>query len=77
MAGDAILYTHPECSICGTVKLELAEKGTVYVEVDLGQQPERWPEVEALTKGDRITPVLLEDGKVTIGYRGIGCNFYA
>ena len=33
-------------------------------------------ELEALTNGERITPVLVEDGKVTIGYHGIGCSFY-
>ena len=29
-----------------------------------------------VTDGERITPVLVEDGKVTIGYHGIGCSFY-
>ena len=56
--------------------MELDEQGKTYKEVDLGDYPERWPEVEELTGGDKITPVLVEDGKVTIGYRGIGCTFY-
>ena len=72
----AILYTHPECTICVSVKMELEEKGTEYDEIDLAINPEKWGELEALTDGERITPVLLEDGKVTIGYRGIGCTFY-
>ena len=76
MAEKAVLYTHPECTLCGTVKLDLAEKGTEYVEVDLAKQPEKWADLEKLTKGERITPVLYQDGKITIGYRGIGCNFY-
>ena len=76
MAG-AVIYTHPECTICVSVKMELDEKGKPYEEVDLGDYPERWPEVEALTDGEKITPVLVdEDGEVTIGYRGIGCTFY-
>jgi glutaredoxin len=58
------------------MRLDLAEKGTQYEEVDLGKHPEKWTEVEELTKGDRITPVLLQDGKVTIGYKGIGCNYF-
>ena len=74
---NAVIYTHPECTICVSVKMELDEKGKPYDEVDLGDHPERWPEVEALTDGEKITPVLVdEDGEVTIGYRGIGCTFY-
>lgn len=72
----AVLYTHPECTICVSVKMELEEKGTEYDEIDLAINPEKWPELETLTDGERITPVLVEDGKVTIGYRGIGCTFY-
>ena len=72
----AVLYTHPECTICVSVKMELEEKGTEYDEIDLAINPEKWPELEALTDGEKITPVLVEDGKVTIGYRGIGCTFY-
>ena len=72
----AVLYTHPECTICVSVKMELEEKGTEYDEIDLAINPEKWPELETLTDGERITPGLVEDGKVTIGYRGIGCTFY-
>jgi glutaredoxin len=71
-----ILYTHPECTICVSVKMELEEKGTEYDEIDLAINPEKWSDLEAVTDGERITPVLVEGGKVTIGYRGIGCTFY-
>ncbi len=72
----AILYTHPECTICVSVKMELEEKGTEYDEIDLAINPEKWADLEAATDGERITPVLVEGAKVTIGYRGIGCTFY-
>ena len=71
----AILYTHPECTICVSVKMELDEKGAGYDEIDLALQPDKWADLEALTDGERITPVLVEGDKVTIGYRGIGCSF--
>ncbi len=76
MADTAIIYTHPECTICVSVKMELDEQGKAYEEIDLADHPERWGEVEALTGGDKITPVLVEGDDVTIGYRGIGCTFY-
>ena len=76
MSEKAILYTHPECTICVSVKMDLEEKGTEYDEIDLAEQPDKWGELEAVTDGERITPVLVEGDKVTIGYRGIGCTFY-
>ena len=71
-----IIYTHPECTICVSVKMELEERGKSYEEIDLAVRPDRWGEVEELTGGERITPVTVENGEVTIGYRGIGCTFY-
>ncbi len=76
MADKVTIYTHPECTICVSVKMELDEKGTVYDEIDLAEQPDKWAELEALTDGERITPVTVEGEKVTIGYHGIGCTFY-
>jgi glutaredoxin len=76
LADRIMLYTHPECTICVSLKMELDEKGTSYEEIDLARQPDRWAELEELTGGDRITPVMVEDGKVTVGYHGIGCQFY-
>ena len=47
-----------------------------FEEIDVSKQPEMWKEVEKLSGGDRITPVLVNsDGKVEIGFRGIGCNY--
>jgi len=71
-----VLYTHPECGLCVTVKLELEELGTSYDEVDLAQQPEKRAELERWTQGERITPVMVDGDKVTIGYHGVGCAFY-
>ena len=75
MADKTILYTHPECTICGSIKLDLDEKGIDYEEVDLAIHPEKWSDLEAVTNGERITPVMVEGGKVTIGYMGVGCSF--
>ena len=71
-----LIYTHPECTICVSVKMELDEQGKAYEEIDLGDHPERWGEVEELTGGDKITPVVVEGDEVTIGYHGVGCTFY-
>ena len=41
-----------------------------YTEIDLGAQPDKIPDLTALTDGERITPVIVENGQVTIGFKG-------
>ncbi len=72
----AIMYSHPTCGYCDLMREELVEKSIQFEEIDVSKQPEMWEEVEKLSGGDRITPVLVNsDGKVEIGFRGIGCNY--
>ncbi|MDE2766148.1 MAG: UXX-star (seleno)protein family 2 [Chloroflexota bacterium] len=66
------LYTRPDCSYSDAQRADLRAKGIAFTEVDLARQPERVPEVEQLTGGERITPVMVEDGVVTVGFRGAG-----
>ena len=67
-----IVYTRPECSYSEALKEELDADGVVYSEIDLSVHPERLPEVLELTGGERITPVMVEDGVVVVGFRGVG-----
>ncbi len=72
----AVVYTHPTCGYCDMLKSDLEQKRIAYEEIDVSKQPELWDEVERLSGGDRITPVLVTaDGEVEIGYKGIGCNY--
>ena len=58
------------------LKSDLANQGLEFDEIDVSKQPDMWGEVERLSGGDRITPVLVTaDGEVEIGYKGIGCNY--
>ena len=41
-----------------------------YTEIDLAKQPDQIPALLELTNGERITPVIVQDGVVTIGYKG-------
>ena len=67
-----LLYTHPTCSYSDALKEELDALETEYDEIDLSLHPEEWANLEALTGGERITPVLVEDAGIQIGYHGIG-----
>lgn len=67
---QVILYTHPDCAFSSAAKMDYRKRKVAYEEVDLSQQEDRIPELLALTKGERITPVIVEDGAVTIGFKG-------
>ncbi|MFQ6027945.1 MAG: UXX-star (seleno)protein family 2 [Dehalococcoidia bacterium] len=65
-----IIYTHPDCSFSAAAKMEYRRNKTAYTEVDLAKEPDKIPDLLLLTNGERITPVMLENGQVTIGYKG-------
>ncbi len=74
--GKAVIYTHPTCGYCDLLKDDVKAKGIDFDEIDVSKQPEYWAEVERLSGGDRITPVMVTaQGEVEIGYKGIGCNY--
>ena len=67
-----IVYTHPDCTYSEALKDEFREAGTVYEEVNLALNPDQWPKVEELTGGERITPVTVQGGEVSVGFHGVG-----
>ena len=69
-ASEVILYTHPDCAFSAAAKMDYRKRKVAYEEVDLSRQEDRIPELLALTNGERITPVIVEDGAVTIGFKG-------
>ncbi len=74
--GVAIVFTHPTCGYCDLLKEDLAKDEIPFREIDVSKRPEMWGEVERLSGGDKITPVMVTaTGEVEIGYKGIGCNY--
>ena len=67
-----MLYTHPDCTYSDALKEELNAAGTQYEEIDLALHPEAWADLEALTAGERITPVMVEGDAVSVGFHGVG-----
>ena len=72
MTAIVTLFTHPECGYSDALKEELDEAGTAYEEIDLAVRPEAWADLEKLTGGERITPVLVEGDAVSVGFHGVG-----
>ena len=65
-----ILYTHPDCAFSAAAKWDFRKRKVDYLEIDVSKEPDKVPELLQLTNGERLTPVLVENGTVTIGYKG-------
>lgn len=74
MATDAtlVVYTRPDCSYSDALLHDLDKDGVEYKQIDLSMFPELVTEVERLTGGERVTPVMVEGDLVIVGYHGIG-----
>ena len=72
MTDKLLLYTHPECTYSDALKEELDQACTEYEEIDLALRPDAWTDLESLTGGERITPVMVEGGVVSVGFHGVG-----
>ena len=69
-ASETILYIHPDCAFSAAAKMDYRKRKVAYEEVDLSKQEDRIPELLALTNGERVTPVIVENGAVIIGFKG-------
>ena len=74
MAIDAALlvYTRPDCTYSDALLHDLDNDGVEYKQIDLEMHPELVSELERLTGGERVTPVMVEGDLVIVGYHGIG-----
>jgi len=50
--------------------MDYRKRKVEYTEIDLSKQIDQIPALLELTKGDRVTPVIVENGVVTIGFKG-------
>ena len=67
-----IIYTHPDCSYSGAAKDQLNELNIPFKEIDVSLSPDYVVELERLTGGEKITPVIVEGDRVTVGFQGVG-----
>lgn len=65
-----LIYTHPDCAFSAAAKADFRKRKIAYTEIDVSKQQDKVPELLKLTKGDRVTPVIVENDKVTIGFKG-------
>ena len=65
-----VVYTHPDCAYSAAAKMDFRKRKIAYTEIDVARQPDKIPDLLKLTNGERVTPVLVENGRVTIGFKG-------
>ena len=67
---DTLIYTHPDCAYSSAAKMDYRKRKVEYTEIDLSKMADQIPALLELTNGERVTPVIVEDGIVTIGFKG-------
>ena len=67
---EIILYTHPDCPFSAQAKMHYRRQRVAYTEIDVSKQPDQVPALLELSGGERITPIIVENGVVTIGFDG-------
>ena len=65
-----VLYTHPDCPFSAQAKMHYRRQRVEYTEIDVSKRPEEIPALLELSGGERITPIIVESGVVTIGFQG-------
>ena len=64
------LYVHPDCAFSAAAKMDYRKRKVEFIEIDVSKQRDKIPELERLTGGERLTPVIVENGNVIIGFKG-------
>ena len=69
MAG-VVIYTKPGCPYCAAAKEHYREKKIPFEEIDVIGNPAAQKKLLALSGGERKVPVIVDKGKVTVGWDG-------
>ena len=65
-----IIYTHPDCAYSAAAKMDYRKRNIPFLEIDVSKEQDKIPELLKLTDGERLTPVIVENGKATVGFKG-------
>jgi glutaredoxin len=67
---DVTIYTKEGCPYCAAAKEHYTGQGISFEEIDIYSTPGAKDKVVELTGGEKIVPVIVENGKVTTGFGG-------
>ena len=64
------IYTKVGCPYCAAARKYYADKGVGFEEIDVHSTPGAIEKVKELSDGKNIVPLIVENGKVTVGFGG-------
>ena len=64
------IYTKVGCPHCEAARNDFKKRGVAYEEIDVHTVPGAAEEALKLAGGKKIVPVIVEKGKVTLGFCG-------
>jgi len=64
------IYTKVGCPYCEAAKKHFGDQGVAFEEIDVHRAPGAIDKVKQLSDGRNIVPVIVEDGRVTVGFGG-------
>ena len=67
---EYILYTHPDCAFSAAAIMDYRKRKITFTQIDVSKQTDKIAELEQLTGGERLTPVMVENGTVIVGFKG-------
>ena len=67
---DVTIYTKVGCPYCDAAKKHFSDQGIAIEEIDVHSVAGAKDKVNELSGGKNIVPVIVEDGRVTIGFGG-------
>ncbi len=67
---NVTIYTHPDCAYSGAAKMDYRKRNVPFMEIDVSKEKDKVADLLSLTGGERVTPVIVENGQATIGFKG-------
>jgi glutaredoxin 3 len=64
------IYTKVGCPYCAAAKKHFDDQGVPFEEIDVHATPGAIDKAKELSQGKNIVPIVVEDGRVTVGFGG-------
>ena len=67
---EVTIYTKSGCPYCAAAKKHFSDQGVSFEEIDVYSVAGAKDKANELSGGKNMVPVIVEDGKVTVGFGG-------
>lgn len=64
------MYTKSGCPYCAAARQNYKDKGVEFEDIDVIDNPQAQEELLKLSNGEKIVPVIVDNGEVKIGWGG-------